>query len=269
MKTATEYYGLSFNPFRKEDVRVKDSFCSCDFKEMSGRLRYLKDARGIGLFTARPGMGKSFVLRCFAEELNPNLYHMEYICLSTVSVAEFYKLFCDALGVSKKGGKPAMFRSIQEEVYYRYKEKKQPLILAVDEAQYLSQPILNDIKMLMNHGYDSLNCFTLILCGESHLNNILRKPVNEALRQRITVHYDFHGLTDEEVPQYIRHKIRSASGSEAIINSAALASIHSMSQGNPRVIDSIMTDALTIGAQQGKEVIDADIILAAVGNQNL
>lgn len=49
-------------------------------------------------------------------------------------------------------------------------------LLAVDEAQYLSTGILNDIKMLMNYGYDSVHCFTLILCGESHLNDILRKP---------------------------------------------------------------------------------------------
>ena len=31
--------------------------------------------------------------------------------------------------------------------------------------------LLNDIKMLMNYGYDSVNYFTLILCGESHLVN--------------------------------------------------------------------------------------------------
>jgi hypothetical protein len=47
--------------------------------------------------------------------------------------------------------------------------------------------------MLMNYGYDSLNCFTLILCGEPHLNSTLKKPVHEALRQRITVHYNFSG----------------------------------------------------------------------------
>ena len=46
---------------------------------------------------------------------------------------------------------------------YVNKEKRQPLLLAIDEAQYLNTGILNDIKMLMNYGYDSLNCFTLIL----------------------------------------------------------------------------------------------------------
>jgi hypothetical protein len=31
-----------------------------------------------------------------------------------------------------------------------------------------------------------------------HLNNILEKPVHEALRQRIAVHYNFEGLSDGE-----------------------------------------------------------------------
>lgn len=81
------------------------------------------------------------------------------------------------LGVSDKGGKPTMFRAIQEQITYLYRDKHQPLLLAIDEAQYLNNGILNDIKMLMNYGYDSVNRFTLILCGESHLNDILRKPI--------------------------------------------------------------------------------------------
>ncbi|KAI4445401.1 hypothetical protein C823_007908 [Eubacterium plexicaudatum ASF492] len=107
------------------------------------------------------------------------------------------------------------------------------LLLAVDEAQYLSTGILEDIKMLMNYGYDSLNCFTLILCGEPHLNSTLKKPVHEALRQRITVHYNFSGLSDSEVAQYILHKIACAGGAASIIDQAALSAVHSHSQGSP------------------------------------
>lgn len=263
------YYGLSFNPFDKQMTTEKDCFQSQDMLEMRRQLDYLKDTRGIGVFTARPGMGKSYALRCFASTLNPNLYHMEYICLSTISVAEFYRQFCAILGVSDKGGKPGMFKAIQEQVWYLYKEKRQPLLLAIDEAQYLSIGILNDIKMLMNYGYDSVNCFTLILCGEPHLNSTLRKPVHEALRQRITVHYNFHGLSDQEVADYVIHKISCAGGSRSIIEPAALAAVHSHSQGNPRLIDNLMTDALALGAQMDKKAVSPDVILAAVGNQNL
>ena len=263
------FYSLSFNPFDKQQVKESDAFISRDYREMISRLDYLKDTRGIGVFTSSPGKGKSFCLRCFASNLNPSLYHMEYMPLSTVTVAEFYKELCTILGVSDKGGKPGRFRSIQEQIFYIYHAKRQPLLLAIDEAQFLSTSILNDIKMLMNQKYDSVNCFTLILCGESYLNQNLSKQIHESLRQRITVHYDFMGISDEEAVQYIIHKLESAGSSKAVIEEAALMAVAGHAHGNPRTIDSIMTDALNIGAQEDKKCIDSDVIMAAVSNQNL
>lgn len=142
------------------------------------------------------------------------------------------------------------------------------MLLAIDEAQYLSTGILNDIKMLMNYGYDSVNYFTLILCDESHLNDTLRKPIHEALRQRITVHYNYAGLSDDEVSKYILHKIELVGASSTIIETAALAA-HSFAQGNPRLIDNLMMYALKIGSKQKKKVIDAETIRVAVENQGL
>ena len=57
MMTALSYYGLSCNPFDKQQVKEKDRFLSQDLQEMLNRLDYLKDTRGIGVFTAGPGMG--------------------------------------------------------------------------------------------------------------------------------------------------------------------------------------------------------------------
>ena len=213
----TDYYGLSFNPFDKQCIKERDAFRSQDHRQMQSRLDYLKTVRGIGVFTARPGMGKTYALRCFMNGLNSNQYQTAYINLSTISVTEFYRQFCDLLGLEPSGNKTQMFKAIQERVYYLYKEKKQPLILAIDEAQYLNYNILRDLKMLMNYSYDSLNCFSLVLVGEPYLNHILEKQVHEALRQRITVHYNYEGLSDQEVPDYIQHKLELAGGSRSIL----------------------------------------------------
>lgn len=81
-------------------------------------------------------------------------------------MTEFYREFCTLLGLEASENKTRMFRAIQERVYHLYQEKKQPLVLAIDEAQYLDYNILRDLKMLLNHSYDSLNCFSLVLVGE-------------------------------------------------------------------------------------------------------
>ena len=44
---------------------------------------------------------------------------------------------------------------------------------------------------------------------------------------------------------------------------------HSHSQGNPRIVDNLMSDALLLGAQMDKKAIDPDTILAAVSGRNL
>lgn len=73
------YYGFAKNPFDKQSLLEKEQFASCDHKEMFSRLQYLKEVRGIGLFTAGPGFGKTFTLRCFAKTLDRNLFQMIYL----------------------------------------------------------------------------------------------------------------------------------------------------------------------------------------------
>jgi len=261
------FYGMTDNLFDKS-APAKFCFQSKDFKEMVGRLRYVADTRGIAVFTSPSGGGKTYALRSFAYTLNQNLHQMAYICLSTVSITQFYQQLCAALGLERVVSKSVMFTAIQTQLLTLYKSRK-PLILVLDEAHELDPRILKDIKMIMNHNYDSINTFTLVLIGEPHFNNTLEKPVHESLRQRITVHYNFEGLSADETAAYIVHKLEAAGASAGIMGEGVFSAIHGHSQGRPRLIDSLMTDILTLGGQLGKTVIDTDTVLAAINNQAL
>ena len=261
-----EYYAFSKNPFDKHFLSEKDAFHSKDHKEATSRLSYLKNIRGIGVLTSGPGFGKTFALRCFARSLDRNLHEMAYVCLSTVSVTEFYRQFCTALGVEAPHGKHAMFKAIQDRLLHLFKEKKKPFLLILDEAQELSSAILKDLKMIMNHDFDSTNCFTLALAGEPHLNRILEKPIHEALRQRIAVHYSFSGLSDTETEQYVLHKLRVAGAAESILGTGTIPAIIGYARGCPRFLDNLMNEALMLGAQLEKPCLDSEVMMAAVNN---
>ena len=194
---------------------------------------------------------------------------MSYICLSTVSVSEFYRQLCIELGLEPNTKKTTMFKDIQERVYSLLKEKRKTFILAIDESQYLNISILRDLKMLMNADYDSLDCFALVLIGQSHLNDILEKPVHEALKQRIVVHYNYEGLSIEEAKNYIYTRIDAAGGAHSIIDEAAVHATANFCQGTPRIINSVMTNALILGAQLNKTSIDTEIILSACNGLSL
>jgi type II secretory pathway predicted ATPase ExeA len=261
-----EYYGFSKNPFDKQSVSVKDAFPSKDHKEMTGRLAFLNRVCGIGVFTAMPGFGKTFALDCFAASLDRNLNEFAYVCLSTVNVTEFYRIFCAALGIDAAYRKSAMFQAIQDRLYHLFKEKKKPFTLIFDEAHDLSDAILKDLKLIMNHGFDSFRSFSVILAGEPHLNRKLEKSVHEALRQRIVIHYGFSGLSDSETEQDLLHKLRVAGAAESILAEGALPAIAGYASGCPRLIDNLMNEALMLGAQLEKPALDTDIIMAAANN---
>ena len=120
----------------------------------------------------------------------------------------------------------------------------------------------------MNFDYDSKNCFALVLSGEPYLNTVINKPVHAALKQRILVHYEYNGLSGEEVKEYIFFKLKQAGGTEAIVDPAAISVINGYAGGDPRIIDNIMYDSINIGEQQNAMTINIDIVRAAAQNRS-
>ena len=77
------------------------------------------------------------------------------------------------------------------------------------------------------------------------------------------------GLSDEEAVSYIIHKLECAGAARTVVDETAMRAVAGHAHGNPRLIDNIMNDAVTIGAQSNKTTIDTEVILAVVNNQNL
>ena len=256
------YYGLEFNPFDKS-LESKHSFKSHDFNQAISRLEYLKDIRGIGLFTGEAGLGKTFSLRHFTTTLNPSLYKVVYITLSTITISEFYRSLCYGLGIEPSFKKIDMFRDIQEAITSLVKDKRMNLIIIIDEAQYLRTEIFNDLKMLFSFDMDSKNYATCILSGQPILNTILSKNIHEPLRQRIVINYNFTGITKDEVKEYIISRLKLAGCHTEIFNASAVEAVYSCSNGSIRKLNNLLEKCLIIGTQHEKEVIDTNIVMEA------
>lgn len=92
----TARYGLDFNPFLKNSKEVIVE--SAEYREALFRLNYHLEARGFGILTDGAGKGKTIVIRSWAKKLNPALYKVVHISLSTVM--EFYSSLIVELGAS-------------------------------------------------------------------------------------------------------------------------------------------------------------------------
>jgi type II secretory pathway predicted ATPase ExeA len=256
------YWGLEFNPFTLH-TSEKNSFETYDFKQALSRLNHLKDTKGIGLFTGNSGVGKTFALRCFVNTLNPNLFKVVYIALSTVTVLEFYKSLASKLNLEVMSKKVDLFNSIQDRIFDLVTKKKILPVVLIDEAQYLKTDVLNDLKILLNFKMDSQNCAIFILNGQPVLNNILSKSVHEALYQRIVINYNFSGISNDEVDQYISSRLKLAGCVEPVFDPNSLTAIKSCISGSMRRLNLLAEKCLLIAFKEKVRTVTTDIVMAA------
>jgi general secretion pathway protein A len=256
------YWGMEFNPFTK-DLATKYLFQSEDFKKATSRLDYLRNNRGIGLFTGLSGTGKTYCLKGFVDNLNLNLFKPIYIPISTLTVLEFYKALAFGLGLESAFKKILLFRSIQERIVILAKEKKITPVLIIDEAQYLKTELLNDLKILLNFEMDSKNYALLILSGQPVLNNILSKQIHEAVKQRIMINYNFEGITKSETSEYIASRLKLAGVHEQLFEPNAMEALFASSNSSIRKLNNLVVNCLIIAAQKKIRFINTDIVMAA------
>ena len=260
-------FGLEFNPFIKNtsDIII-DTF---DYKELKIRLDYLLNNKGFGVITGGAGRGKTTAIRNYTKNINKSLYSVTYTCLSTLTVNEFYKHLANELGLDAAYRKHENFKIIQSEISRLAIEKRITPIIIIDEANYINNAILNDLKMLFNFEMDSRDKAIVLLVGLPQLNNTLRLTANEPLRQRITMNYNIDSLNKEDSIDYIQKKLEGAKCTMEIYNRNALEAIANASNGIPRLINKICNNALLIAASKGVNVIDADLIMNAVNDIEL
>ncbi len=262
------YFGMKLNPFKK-DIDIKNTYEFNDFKEAQNRLKYLLNNKGIGLFTGTSGKGKTFAIKYFVKNLNPNLYKIVYLSLSTITVMDFYRSFCLGLGIEPAFKKIDMFHQIQERLQILVKDRKITPIIICDEAQYLKTGILNDLKMLLNFEMDSKDYAVLILVGQPTLNDTLSRTVHEALSQRIIVNYMFIGIEYEEVKKYIIDRCNKAEIPNEIFDENAIKALASNCNGSTRYLNNLIDKSLMICCNQEAQVINTDIVMLAANDLSL
>lgn len=262
------YWGMEFNPFDKE-ITEKQFYKNNDFMEMSKRLEYLRNVRGIGLFTGLPGTGKTACLRAFVSGLNQSLYKVIYLPMTTISASEFYRDLANGLGLEPCYRKIDNFRNIQERIRNLYREQKTTLVVLVDEAQYLGRAILADLKLLMNFEMDSRNYAVLVLAGQPTLNNTLSMQLHEALRQRIVINYQMQGLLAQEVVDYAKDRMKLCGVSRDVFEPAALEAAYGVSGGGIRRLNALLHRALIIGCEQKRDAVGTETIMDAANEIDL
>src|SRR6266481_3722425 len=184
-----------------------------------------------------------------------------------VTPVEFLLTICEELGLpiadADRDSVKHMVDALNRRLLSAHAEGRR-IIVIVDEAQNLSAEVLEQVRLLTNLETPTQKLLQIILIGQPELRELLDRTELRQLAQRITGRYHLEPLSREETRGYIRHRLRVAGAAGEIFTPAALAEVHRLSTGIPRVIN-VTCDRALLGAytQETRKITAALVRLAA------
>ena len=141
-------------------------------------------------------------------------------------------------------------------------ENEHGLLLIVDEAQGLSRRLLEEIRMLTNLVRGGQARVRLVLVGTTRLEEQFAHPRMESFNQRLACRCYMESLTGEETAIYIPTQLQSVNSGQRveIFDEQAIAAVHKLTDGVPRLINQLCDHALLAAAAQQATMIDQRIV---------
>lgn len=258
-----QVYGLVCHPFEK-DLEPDKLFGSQAANELEARLNYLLQLRGMGLITGEVGSGKTCICRKVATSLNTGLHKVFYVPLTTGNVTDIYKSIAWEMGLITERSLAALYRSIRLEVNRLCLELKIRPVLIIDEAQYLRNDVLENLRLLTNYEMDSQNRLCMIFVAQAELRRRLSLSVHEPLAQRLVVRYHLSGLAREELQPYLKHRLEMAGTQMDLFEQPALEAMFQATNGLPRKVNLLAHLSLNIAAIEQAQSVTAEHIQIAM-----
>ena len=263
-----EYYGLTERPFRKTpDPRFL--FMSNEHSEALARMQYGVEEKDLVLITGDIGTGKTTLSRALIDSLDES-YKPILIINPRLSPNQFLKLLAKRLGIET----PSYFKAdliddINNALYSHHEEGICPVVI-IDEAQLIpGKGTFDEIRLLTNCQLDDETLFSLILIGQPELRKKLAKKHYEPLLQRLSILYHLKPLTLDETRNYIMYRLSVAGRKEPLFTEGAVDEIFKCSEGVPRKINNIASNALLEGFGKEIEMIGEDIIFDVASDMQL
>ena len=150
------------------------------------------------------------------------------------------------------------------------RQQGRPLFLILDNAQNLPDLFFRDLVTMVREDYGQENLMLLLMCGSRDLKYRIVRPDHKDMYDSLAAHWEFRGLSEDECRDFVRRRIEGAGASPDIIDSAVMDQLYGLcGKGNFRELGSLMRDALLIGAQAGRSVIDMNVIRSALKHREL
>ena len=234
-------------------------------QEALNYLRYgIEGHAGFVVITGEIGSGKTTMLQSLLGRLDRNT-SVARIVNTMLDPRELLDAIMLDFGMDPTGmSKPVLLHRLAEFLVAQ-RQANRLVLLVIDEAQNLSLPALEEIRMLSNLETEKSKLVQIIMIGQPELREKLGLPQLQQLRQRITVSYHLQPLDAEETSAYVNHRLRRAALGPAVEFPREVTDlIHSRSRGVPRIINVIADATLLFAYGVDRRNVDVEITREAL-----
>jgi len=219
---------------------------------------------GFVVITGEIGSGKTTLIESFLRELDKDVV-IAQINQTQISPLGFLQGLLVQFGFSPfKMNKAELLATINNFLIEQYAAGRK-VVLVIDEAQNLSNRVLEEVRLLSGVETTKDKTLRIILAGQPELSDKLDSPAMVQLKQRIRLRFHLTPLSRDDCSAYVRHRLAVA-GAEGrtIFSEAALALVHRYTGGVPRLINTLCDTAMMSAFAIDKDTVDEAEVRAAI-----
>lgn len=224
----------------------------------------IRERKGFVQITGEVGAGKSTLCRALLNQLGNN-YSTSLILNPMLNAEQLMRAIATEFGLDVRG--LDLLDTLEEINLFllRQVEAGREAVLVIDEAQDLTDELLEQVRLLSNLETDDRKLLQIVLMGQPELRDRLNAPKLRQLRQRITVRYHLSPLKRVEIGQYVEHRLAiSGAKGRPRFTLPALWRVYCYSQGIPRLVNAVCDKSLLAGFVQQRGSIDYRVVGRAI-----
>src|SRR5258708_1906200 len=263
----SNFYGLKQDPFRLTPDPRFLHLAEPHRNTLRAMVEGVAGRKGLQISVGPIGTGKTTLLYCLQHILSHEASQQRplrsaFVINPTLTHEELFEALFDELEIqSPATTKPARLRALHDLLLASHK-RNGSVVLIIDEAHLLSPALIEEIRLLLNLDNYPVNVLQVILCGQPELLPLLMKPELSALKQRISVVTKLRALTLVESRAYIAERMHIAGlRGESPFSTSALEEIFRLTNGVPRLINSVCDHTLALGHRRQARKIEADLVV--------
>ena len=256
------HFGLDERPFDlSPDPRYL--FMTSQHSEALANLEYgLSTGKAITLLLGEAGTGKTTLLRAALKSERCKNVRCVQLTNSFLTRAEFLETLARGFDLSSEASQSkAVLLAELETLLKRRHDQGETTALVVDEAQRLSEELLEEIRLLANIETDTIKLLPLVLAGQPELGERLNSAGLRQLKQRVALRCDIAPFELRETASYIVSRVRTAGGQAVqLFTREAVMLVHECSRGIPRTINVVCDNALLNAFAAGRTNVDRSVV---------